>query len=536
MRRGMVAAGVIVAAASIAAGLLLVARREGSVRQAPPSKPAGEVTVAYPEDPLSLNPLTFEGDTIASRDLLRPVLPTLLGADPDMKYRPALATDVPAGPDSGRNGFSVTFRIDPRAVWSDGVPITADDVRFTWETFARAELPIADRSAYRRIERVVSLSGGKVRLELDGPYASWRDLFSSGDFVLPMHSFAGKDFNSWFGPGMASGGPFLLEEYVPGLKLVYRANPRWWGRGPGFERVTLFIVPGIDTALRLLDDKRVDVVVATTQINLNARAATIKGARTASRFGSAWWELAFNTSHPGVGDVGFRRAVAASLDRQGFVEALIQQQGRGLESFMTGGFPALQGIAQGPEAASAALTTAGFKRNNAGRWTRSGVGVLDLSAPEGSEISAVVERSVFEALKRTGIPVEIVNPRAAVFYGRWRQEGKFDIAIWERRGTPSTDPTPAFRSDLAPPAGLNYYRLSSGGVDATIGGFEDAVRYRPSVAAGLAAAFGEALPAIPLFEAKAFVAYREGVTGPAPNAGTDGPLWNLEEWRRAGRL
>ncbi|MGH2688897.1 MAG: ABC transporter substrate-binding protein, partial [Actinomycetota bacterium] len=143
---------VVTILAAVAFGVL---RSREPVQEPLLGPPRGEIAVAYPHMPLSLNPYTFEGDTTATRDLVRPVLPTLLEIGPDLDYRPSLAVRVPKGDDISTTPFSVTFHLDPRAVWSDGVPVTADDVRFTWQWILDPAAPIADRSAYRTIEDVV---------------------------------------------------------------------------------------------------------------------------------------------------------------------------------------------------------------------------------------------------------------------------------------------------------------------------------------------------------------------------------------------
>lgn len=515
------------ALAALGVVLAALAARQSATRRPSPGEtpermPAGEVAVAYPEEPRSLNPYSYEGDTTATRDLLRPVLPTLLRIDPGLRYRPGLAVRVPGGRDVGGRPFSVTFHLDPKARWSDGTPITAADVRFTWETIRDPRWAIADRSAYRRVTEVQEVDPHTVRLVFDQPYPYWRDLFSGGDFVLPRHALAGKDFNAQLRAEIPlSGGPFRLESFTSGLEIVYVPNSQWWGSSPGLARVRVYFVPDIETALQLLEGGRVQVVTATSQANLEERIKRLRGVREAARFGSAWWELAFAHQRPATDDAAFRATVAQAFNRAGFVESVVRGNGRPLEH-----------LAPGQDLAPA---FAGFRFDPSGvkeRLGRTAPSPLTLSAPAENEMAALIERAVQTGLRNAGIPVDLRNPASDVFYGQWRRAGEFDLAIWERRGTPLRSLLREYRSDLHPPMGANYTRLTSQEVDRVLDASERTAGISPALLDQAMMELAEALPAIPLFEARAHLGYRSDVSGPAPNATVDGPLWNLERWRR----
>lgn len=487
-------------------------------RERPP--PTGEISVAYPEEPLSLNPYLFEGDSNATSDLLRPVLPTLLAIGPDLRYRPALATRVPNGEDLGSRPFSVTYHLDRRARWSDGTAVTAADVRFTWETIRDPSWQISDRAPYERLSDVVAADPRTVRLVFDAPYPAWRDLFSAGDFILPKHLLQGQDFAAqWKEAVPVSAGPYTLEGWTRGLEVTYAANPRWWGAGPRTQRVRVFFVPSIDTALKLLEAGRVQVIAWTTQINLEKRIERA-GGKAQARFGSAWWELGFDTKQPATREAVHRQAVAFGFDRAGIVEALIRREGRGLEHL----FP---GRRLAPAFAS---YTHDLERSKELRRQAGGIGTLAFSAPAGNDLALVVQRAVQVGLRDAGITAEVRNPEPDRFYGEWIPQGRFDLALTERRGTPALSLRSRFHSSLAPPNGSNYARLASPEVDAAVDAAERTASYRASLLDAAMERLAGALPALPMFESRAYLGFRPGIEGPDPNATVDGPFWNLEEW------
>jgi peptide/nickel transport system substrate-binding protein len=444
-----------------------------------------------------------------------------------------LATRVPSGRDIQVNPFRVTFHLNPRAKWSDGVAISAQDVRFTWELIRNPALPISDRSGYTRITEVRVVDAQTVTLVFDAAYAAWRDLFSAGDFVLPKHVFEGKDFSAELAAGVpVSGGPFQLESFTRGLEVVYKANTSWWGRRPGAERVRVFFVPDIETAVQLLDRGWVQVVAGTSQVGLNKRLDRLDNVDVSSRYGAAWWEFGFNHQRPGPRDAGWRQAFAFGFDRAGFAEAVLKEDARVLHHLRPGA-PAAEAFNRfGLDAARAKrlLTDAGFRQTGEETFAKDGKSRFGVSAPVENELSSIIEKSLQTGLRHAGISIEPVNPRGEVFYSRTRKDGEFDAGLWERRGSPSMALAAYYQSNNHPPAGLNYSRLQSPAVDAELRANENVAAFQRASIDALMNNLADTLPALPLFEVKSYLGRRTGLEGFRPNATIDGPFWNIEDW------
>jgi len=508
VRRSLIVLVALTAAGAIA--FLLLRSPEGTPKDksSPAAPVSGELSIAYPEEPATLNPYLFEGDTNATRDLVRPILPTLLTIQPDLSYRPGLALRVPAGADIGKDPFSVTFNLNPKAVWSDGTPMTAADVRFTWEVIKDANLPIADRSGYDRLTEVKELGPHKLKLIFDRPFASWRDLFSAGDFILPRHALAGKDFAKILSEQLpVSGGPYLLEEWTKGLEIVYAANPKWWGTPVRTKKIHVVFVADTEIALRLLGNGRLGAIATTTRINLDARTRGVSGTKITSRFGSSWWELGLNHSAPALAKPEVREAIARSIDRAGIAEAFIRESGR-----------ELQHLAPGRKTKGEfSIYT---KDTTKAKQLVAKPGNLILVAPGEHSLAGVLTRSIQKGLRDTGFEVEIRAPPGTDFYATWRRDGRFDIALWERRGTASMSLRGTYGSPFAAPKGANYSRLTSPEVDAGLDA-EATLAIDP-----LMRQLSAAIPALPIFESKMYWISR-GISGGMPNASIDGPFWNL---------
>jgi|GEM_PF-4779083 len=497
------------------------------VRSAPRIPPSGDATIAYPQEPLSFNPYLFEGDSTATRDLLRPVLPTLLSIDPSLRYRPSLATRVPSGKDLTTAPFSVTFHLDRRAVWSDGAPLTADDVIFTWHLIKDPRWPVRNRSRYRHIAAVVAPDSNSVRIEFDQPYKPWKDLFSAGDFILPKHVLEGKDFSRELSNGIdVSAGPYQIDKWTKGLEVTYKPNPRWWGatgrRSTRPARVSVKFVPDIEIALRLLATDQVQVLVSSTRLNLGSRLRGLGGVSVKSRYGADWWQLVFNHSHSVTAASQTRQGIARSINRQELVEAFIGSDGRRLERLR-------------PHAnLSDAFRDLTLDSTRAAAMLRQAQGrQVILAVPGQDPMAGSLAGAIQKEISAAGLVVETRGPDTDEFYGQWRKDGRFDLAIWEERSSPEESPSPHLLSHAAAPDGANYSREVSAALDEVL---EKTDRFGTDDAAAgssLAGTLADELPVLPLFEAKAYIAFHQSMTGPDPNASVDGAFWNLDSWWRS---
>lgn len=467
-----------------ASGMLYVSRREPAGPKSaatPPQHPSGEVTIAYPQDPVSLDPYSAQGDTFATKDLLRPVLPTLLTITPEMRYAPGLALRVPRGADITTTPFSVTYHLDPAARWSDGSVMGAVDVRATWEAIRQGT---SASSRYSHVVDVKVRGPHTITLVLDAPNQQWRDLFSGGDFILPASLAGRSDRAEVMSTGIPiSGGPFLVQAYEPGLSLTYRSNPKWWRDGPGLGQVTLLIVPDDETAIALFKQAGLDVIAATSRLNLRHRLLGA-GARVSARFGYSWWELVFNASSGDIEEQHLRNAIALSVDRQGFVEALLSSEGRVLDSQAPGSMPKLYADLHRDDRAAAA------ELNQANGAVSSGRSTLTISTANDS-LGGLLGRTMERALTDLGLKVDLRETSADELYGEWLPKGDFQMAIVERRGSPVLS----------------------------------------AASSETAAVLRSQLTVLPLLESQMIIGFRSSVKGPSANASSDGPLWNLHMWK-----
>lgn len=122
-----------------------------------------------------------------------------------------------------------TFRLDPSAHFSDGSPITAEDVRFSFDLLRDHGRP-PQRAAFALVKSVTTPDARTIRFDLTGANDRELPLILA---LMPVLSRAHTDAAHFDEPSLAipvGSGPYLVDSVDPGRRIVYRRDPRYWGR------------------------------------------------------------------------------------------------------------------------------------------------------------------------------------------------------------------------------------------------------------------------------------------------------------------
>jgi peptide/nickel transport system substrate-binding protein len=133
------------------------------------------------------------------------------------------------------DGLTYTFTIRDDAVWSDGVPITSDDMIFSINAIKSDEIDTVLEPAAALIESVNKIDDKTYEVVLSGNNCAVLSDLSAIRF-LPAHRFA-ADFSDFESNPLntnpdVSGGPYILEEWAPDEGQRFRANPDYWAGAP----------------------------------------------------------------------------------------------------------------------------------------------------------------------------------------------------------------------------------------------------------------------------------------------------------------
>ncbi|SOE18820.1 peptide/nickel transport system substrate-binding protein [Hoeflea halophila] len=129
----------------------------------------------------------------------------------------------------------IQYNINPAARWSDGQPVTADDVIFTMELFKeKGRPPYSTR--LNRVEKMEKLGPLSVRFTFNDSSNREFPLILSLTPVLPKHATDADNFDqSTLEPGIGSG-PYLVSDVKPGERITYTRNPDYWARDLPIKR------------------------------------------------------------------------------------------------------------------------------------------------------------------------------------------------------------------------------------------------------------------------------------------------------------
>ena len=184
----------------------------------------GTFTVGYPGYPktllfyLAFDELSEGVNSLVSETLLDQNLETY-------DFIPLLASEWTVSPDK----MLFTFKIDPRAQFSDGTPVTANDVKFTWDTILNPKNKTAPFQAeYSSIESCTVVDDHTVQFKAKTlHFKNFEKL--AGLIILQKHFFSKGDFNKGFHTKLLGSGPYTLESVKQGERIFLKRNPKYWG-------------------------------------------------------------------------------------------------------------------------------------------------------------------------------------------------------------------------------------------------------------------------------------------------------------------
>ncbi|MDE2028905.1 MAG: ABC transporter substrate-binding protein, partial [Candidatus Omnitrophica bacterium] len=240
--------------------------------QAAPSRYGGSLVLATGSDPKTFNDIvSTDANSTAVTSLLFEGLTT---ADPfTLKVIPQLARSWEVSAD----GLVWTFHLRKDVKWFDGVPFTADDVVFTFnDLIYNPDIPSSSKDVLTidgKPIKVQKIDAYTVRFTLPFKFAPFLRCLSQS--IMPKHclqqAVKDKKFSFTWGidtpPSQIIGtGPFMLSEYHPGERLVFKRNPHYWKKSPGgdalpyLDKIIYLIIPDPQAQLLKFIDGELDAI------------------------------------------------------------------------------------------------------------------------------------------------------------------------------------------------------------------------------------------------------------------------------------
>lgn len=339
--------------------------------------------------------------------------------------------------ETNEEGTVWTYTLHEGLTWSDGEPLTASDVKWTYDQMMEVpEMGTANGGLVASFESVEAPDDRTVIINLSEPQAP-----NPGTEIpiVPEHIWSEID-NPVEYPNDADtvgSGPFILKSYSQNQSIELVANPDFWRGAPKIDRIQYVYYTNSDAMVQALRAGEVDLVTGLSPTQFEALEG-VENITTHSGQGRRYTSIAINPgfetrdgqpfgeNHPALEDVEVRQAIRQGIDLQTLFEQVLDSQGVVATSFVPAAFPdwhlsddsdAIMGY--DPEAAKAQLDAAG--------WTEGSDGIREKDG----------EKLALTLLVDADTPIE---QAAAEFLVPWMKEIGIDLTADTRDGdTISTD-------------------------------------------------------------------------------------------------
>ncbi|OXS34829.1 ABC transporter substrate-binding protein [Streptomyces sp. XY006] len=372
---------------------------------------AGSVSIAVASEPDTLSPLLGYGKDGNSK-----IFDGLLARDAGLKLKPALAAALPKVTDGGR---TYTYTLREGVEFSDGEPLTADDVVYTYETVLDAKTNNTFKSELDAVKEVRAEGDDRVVFTLKYPYAPFaaRTVLP----IVPEHLAGKQDPNTGsFNTKPVGTGPYVLTKWSKGEKLTFEANPRYWGGAPKVKSFTMAIVA--DDNVRATRLRSGDLDGAVLPPNLAATFKNDDGKRTYEARSYDFRAVTLPTAGKVTGDRAIRRALDAAVDREAMVDRILDGAGRPAYGPLPVDDPAFSTSVERPRdlgKAKRILDEAGWKPGGDGIRVKDGQRAsFTLLYPSGDKVRQDHALAYASDAKKAGIDVrvesatwEVIEPR-----------------------------------------------------------------------------------------------------------------------------
>jgi peptide/nickel transport system substrate-binding protein len=427
-------------------------------------RPGGRLVVSLRAEPKTLNPVTF-ADTSSKLVIWRMMADLIHINRFTQEPEPAIAKSWSISPDGRR----YTLKLRRGVRFSDGLPLTADDVVFSFQIYLDEAVHAPQRDLLIVAGKPISvkkLGAETVQFELAAPYGPGLRLFD-GFAILPRHLLegpyrAGKLAQAWSPGGppteIAGAGPFRLKEYVPGQRLTLERNPFYWKQDqkgtqlPYLNELVFLFVPNEDAQALRFQSGDIDMLSRISALNYSM----LQGKTSPAEYDLAdagpsleWTFLFFNLNdlskknlsqiagkQKWFANTDFRNAVSLAVDREGMVRLIYQGRATPIWSPVTPGNKQwydqqLPHPARSLDQAKTVLRNAGFSWNSEGTLLDTEKHpvefsiIVSSSSAERSKISTIIQ----DDLRQLGMHVTVVPLESRAVLSRVLDSGDYEACV-----------------------------------------------------------------------------------------------------------
>ena len=523
-------------------------------------KSGGTFTYALDQDVAGFNILQATDNEFVLQEIMNQVWPTVYVTTNTIQQQ--LDTNyVTSVKVTSTSPQTIVYQINPKAVWSDGVPINAADFIYNWQAQSgnpkftdvggKAFEP-AGTAGYNQIKSVTGSNGGKtVTVVFSTPFGDWQSLF--GD-LIPAHIAQKVGFNNGFQTFNAavkvSGGPFEIQSYTQGQDLVEVRNPKWWGTPAPLDKLVFRIFADDNQIPPALQNNEVNGAnPAQASLQFKDAIASVPNLTTSIEPGLEFQHMDFNQANPYLAKLDVRQAIAYGTNRADMVNRIVGPITSSVKPLNNRIYmpnqPQYQDTSGGlgaydPAKAKQLLQASGMTMGSDGYFhpsTGPEAGkdlTFSISTTSGEPVRSEIEQLFQSYMKNIGIKINIQNYSPNTLFGTVGPKSEFDIIEFAWVSTPFASGNYAIYCSYtnANLCGENWDHYANPQVDSLLN--QAATTLDPTKAATLYnqvdALLWKDMVTLPLFQQPQLYTWSSSYGNVLPNPSNSGLTWNAQTW------
>jgi peptide/nickel transport system substrate-binding protein len=374
---------------------------------------AATLKMAWSQDATGLDP--HKQTAFSSIRLLELIYEPLVRLDKDLQLNPAVA----ASWEFSADGTQLTFKLNSKATFQDGKPVTPADVKASFERILDEKTAASARANFRSIASIETPDDKTVVFKLSQPDVPLLTAMASiNAAIVPASEITAGTI----GTKAIGSGPFKLDKWDPNSKEVLSANKDWAGGKTGVDGIDISVLPDETAILAALRSKQIDFALINDPLvaTLVPKETGLTLTRTPVL---AYHALQLNPSRKPMNDLAVRQAISCAIDRKDVLDTASVGEGKLTGPLTMPGYTsdASQLFCYKPdlEKAKKLMADAGFANGFS----------ATVIAANGEPATAASEAQVIQSqLAEIGIRLDIKMMELNVYVDAWLK-GDFDMAV-----------------------------------------------------------------------------------------------------------
>ncbi|WP_417563655.1 ABC transporter family substrate-binding protein [Microbacterium sp.] len=385
---------------------------------------------------------TTQGANVPVVNMQSPLMGTPYKATKDGSVTPDpnYATDIKLESDSPQ---TVDVKLNDKAVWEDGSPLTAKDYQATFAALSgkNTKFNIASSAGFDKVASFDVVSDYEFKFTFSEPYADWQALLTTPAVPADIASDPAK-WASFTTKPLPSSGPFVMSKIDNNAKVYTETpNPKWWGDKPKLDKITWTVIDQGSQAQAFANNE-INAVEA-QDVDTYTAALKKSGAKALSSGGLTYSQVTFNGLQAPLDDVNVRKAIAQAIDRN--LIAKTANEPLGVKATTDGNYIYMPGqkgyedtvgekLPYDLDAAKKGLETAGYKHDGT-QWTKDGKQLkLTVIVPQGTKSNELRAQQIQSSLAKIDVPVALDEVPSADYFNNI-MAGKYEMATFGWQGT-----------------------------------------------------------------------------------------------------